>query len=83
MSTHTYMYIFIYFPFFFLLFLQTKLWFLLNCTIQANSKSKDLQLKRAAETITKLKTQLQDTQLNLQVKIRCTVMLYNLLLCAL
>ena len=39
----------------------------LNCLNQANTKGKDLQLKRAAETIAKLKTQLQESQLNLQV----------------
>mmetsp|Transcript_20828 Transcript_20828/g.29841 ORF Transcript_20828/g.29841 Transcript_20828/m.29841 type:complete len:381 (+) Transcript_20828:73-1215(+) len=33
---------------------------------EANTKNKDLQLKRAAETIAKLKTQLQESQLNLQ-----------------
>lgn len=35
---------------------------------QANTKAKDLQLKRAAETIAKLKTQLQETQISMQVR---------------
>ena len=35
---------------------------------QSNSKTKDSQLKRAAETISRFKTQLQDAQLQIQVQ---------------